>query len=47
MWKQDANGKEMNQPIKDYDHLMDSIAYAIQILDKGTVKVLNKSALRL
>lgn len=39
MWKQDANGKELNQPIKDYDHLMDAIAYAIQILDKQKAKV--------
>lgn len=39
MWKLDASGKEMNLPVKDYDHLMDSIAYAIQILDKGAAKV--------
>lgn len=38
MWKQDANGKEMNEPIKEYDHMMDAIRYAIQPFHKNKAK---------
>lgn len=45
--KDKKTGKPINKPIDDFNHLMDALRYAIQILDKGVVKVLNKSALRL
>lgn len=45
--KDKKTGKPINKPIDDFNHLLDALRYAIQILDKGTVKVLNKSALRL
>lgn len=45
--KDKKTGKPVNKPIDDFNHLIDALRYAIQILDKGAVKVLNKSALRL
>lgn len=38
MWKQDGNGKEMNEVIKDYDHILDAIRYAIQPFHKDKAK---------
>lgn len=45
--KDKKTGKPINKPIDDFNHLMDSLRYAIQILETNKVKVLNKSALRL
>jgi phage terminase large subunit len=39
MWKQDANGKEMNEPIKEYDHILDAIRYGLQPFHKDKAKV--------
>lgn len=43
MWKQDANGNEMNEPIKECDHIMDAMRYAVQPFhkDKPKAKVLD------
>lgn len=38
MWKQDANGNEMNEPIKEYDHIMDAMRYAVQPFHKDKPK---------
>lgn len=43
MWKQDANGIQLNEPIKEYDHMMDAIRYAIQHVQKGQTQVLSKN----
>ena len=49
MWKQDANGNELNEPIKEFDHMMDAIRYAIQPFhkDKPKAKVIDKNILRM
>lgn len=38
MWKQDANGNEMNEPIKDHDHIMDALRYSILPFHKDKAK---------
>ena len=49
MWKQDNNGKEMNEPIKEYDHILDAIRYAIQPFhkDKAKAKSFDRNILRM
>ena len=49
MWKQDANGNELNEPIKEFDHMMDAIRYAIQPFHKNQpkAKVIDRNILRM
>lgn len=49
MWKQDTDGKELNEPIKEYDHILDAIRYAIQPIHKPIAKgkVLDKKHVRI
>ena len=41
MWKQDANGKDLNVPLPENDHILDAIRYAIQAVNKPKAKAIN------
>ena len=43
MWKMDANGIQLNEVIKEHDHMMDAMRYAIQYVMKGQTQVLSKN----
>ena len=43
MWRQDANGVQLNEPIKEHDHLCDAMRYAIQYVQKGQTQIMSKS----
>ena len=47
MWQVDSTGKEINKPIKDYDHLMDAIAYGLQTITKNKAKVFSGRGLNI
>ena len=35
-WERDADGKPTDEPVKEYDHLMDALRYATEPLGKMT-----------